>query len=98
MTELEKAARQAAEDVSKAYDLIAWGHTERAAEILKDARTALRQALADNALDKMAENERELGIQMQPTDDFQERLAKAIEAMPFGDTAASFAAFVRGFK
>lgn len=41
----EQAMRQAAEDVSKAYDLIAWGHTERAAEILKSTRTALRQAL-----------------------------------------------------
>lgn len=29
---------------------------------------------------------------------FQERLAQAIEKMPFGDTAASFAAFVREFK
>ena len=29
---------------------------------------------------------------------FQERLAQAIEQMPFGDTAASFAAFVREFK
>lgn len=30
--------------------------------------------------------------------DFKERLAQAIEKMPFGDTAASFAAFVREFK
>jgi hypothetical protein len=29
---------------------------------------------------------------------FQERLADAIEAMPFGDTADSFATFVRDFK
>lgn len=28
----------------------------------------------------------------------QERLAQSIEAMPFGDTAASFAAYVRAFK
>ena len=33
-----------------------------------------------------------------PNDDFQERLADAIEDMPFGDTAASFAQFVRDFK
>lgn len=33
---------------------------------LIDAEAALRQALRENALDKMAENERELGIQMQP--------------------------------
>ena len=30
--------------------------------------------------------------------EFQSRLANAIEAMPFGDTAASFAVFVREFK
>ena len=30
--------------------------------------------------------------------DFKERLAQAIEQMPFGDTAASFATFVREFK
>lgn len=30
--------------------------------------------------------------------DFKNRLAEAIEQMPFGDTAASFAKFVRDFK
>lgn len=30
--------------------------------------------------------------------DFKERLADAIEAMPFGDTAASFAVYIRNFK
>lgn len=30
--------------------------------------------------------------------DFQNRLADAIEAMPFGDTAESFAVYVRNFK
>ena len=29
---------------------------------------------------------------------FKERLAQAIEQMPFGDTATSFAVFVRNFK
>ena len=29
---------------------------------------------------------------------FRERLAQAIEQMPFGDTATSFAVFVRNFK
>ena len=33
-----------------------------------------------------------------PVEDFRARLAQAIEDMPFGDTAASFAAFVRNFK
>ena len=31
-------------------------------------------------------------------DDFKKRLAQAIEQMPFGDTATSFAVFVRNFK
>ncbi len=30
--------------------------------------------------------------------DFKERLAKSIEQMPFGDTAQSFANYVREFK
>ena len=30
--------------------------------------------------------------------DFQDRLADAIEEMPFGDSATSFAIFVRNFK
>jgi len=33
-----------------------------------------------------------------PVEDFRSRLAQAIEAMPFGDTSQSFAAFVRQFK
>lgn len=32
----------------------------------KEAITAIKQALANDALDRMADNERELGIQMQP--------------------------------
>ena len=70
MTEQLAAMKQAAEDVSKAYDLIAWGHTERAAEILKGARTTLRtaieQAERQQALDKKAENARELGLDYEP--------------------------------
>ena len=31
-------------------------------------------------------------------DDYKNRLAAAIEEMPFGDTASSFATFVRNFK
>ena len=30
--------------------------------------------------------------------DFKKRLAQSIEDMPFGDTAASFAVYVRNFK
>lgn len=31
-------------------------------------------------------------------EDLKQRLAKSIEAMPFGDTAASFAIYIRNFK
>lgn len=40
----------------------------------------------------------ELTHRVDPVEDFRARLAQAIEAMPFGDTAQSFAAFVRAFK
>lgn len=40
----------------------------------------------------------QLTHKVDPVEDFRERLAQAIEAMPFGDTAQSFAAFVRSFK
>jgi hypothetical protein len=40
----------------------------------------------------------ELTHKTDPVEDFRNRLADAIEAMPFGDTAQSFAAFVRQFK
>jgi hypothetical protein len=39
--------KQAAEDVSKAYDVLAFTHTERALELLAKTRTALRQAIAE---------------------------------------------------
>ena len=38
--------KQSAEDVSKVYDILAFGHTERALEILAKTRTSLRQAIA----------------------------------------------------
>jgi len=37
---------QWAEDVSKAYDILAFGHTERAAEILAKTRNSMRKVLA----------------------------------------------------
>ena len=40
----------------------------------------------------------ELTHRVDPVEDFRRRLVDAIEAMPFGDTAASFAAFVRAFR
>jgi len=39
--------KQAAEDVSKAYDVLAFTHTERALELLAKTRTSLRQAIAE---------------------------------------------------
>jgi len=39
--------KQAAENVSKAYDILAFAHTERALEILAKTRTSLRQAIAE---------------------------------------------------
>lgn len=40
----------------------------------------------------------QLTHKVDPVEDFRARLAQAIEAMPFGDTAQSFAVFVRNFK
>ena len=42
--------RQAAEDVSKAYDVLAFAHTERALELLAKTRTCLRQAIKEHAM------------------------------------------------
>ena len=39
--------KQAAEDVSKVYDVLAFAHTERALELLAKTRTSLRQAIAE---------------------------------------------------
>lgn len=47
----------------------------------------------ENALQQL-----KVALDYQSSDEFKERLAREIEKMPFGDTAASFAAFVRNFK
>jgi hypothetical protein len=52
-----EAMKQWAEDVSKAYDLTAWGHTQRAAEILKQTRDSIRTVIAQPA-----------PVQVSPTD------------------------------
>jgi hypothetical protein len=39
--------KQWVEDVSKAYDMTAWGHTQRAAEILKQTRNRICAAIAE---------------------------------------------------
>ncbi len=44
-----------------------------------------------------ARNER-LESEVSTIDDFKHRLARSIELMPFGDTAASFAVYIREFK
>jgi uncharacterized protein (DUF3084 family) len=44
-----------------------------------------------------ARNER-LEREASTIENFKHRLASAIDAMPFGDTAASFAVFIRNFK
>jgi len=44
-----------------------------------------------------ARNER-LEREASTIEDFKHRLAAAIDAMPFGDTAASFAVYIRDFK
>lgn len=44
-----------------------------------------------------ARNERLEG-EVSTIQDFKHRLAKAIDAMPFGDTASSFAVYIRDFK
>lgn len=41
------AMKQWAEDVSKVYDVLAFGHSERALELLSKTRTSLRQAIAE---------------------------------------------------
>ena len=44
---MNEVLKQWAEDVSKAYDVLAFAHTERALEILAKTRTSLRQAIAE---------------------------------------------------
>jgi hypothetical protein len=39
--------KQSAEDVSKAYDVLAFAHTERALELLAKTRTSLRQVIKE---------------------------------------------------
>ena len=76
---------------------------------LEELITDLKAAGASENTIKLAMNCYDLGkkeiLYMPPypmaqeaVDSFQKRLADEIDKMPFGDTAASFAAFVRGFK
>ena len=64
-----------------------------------------RMEAVSAALDKKAENARELGLDYEPAQRERDirnatldEIAKKIEAMPFGDTAASFAVWIREQK
>ena len=46
----------------EALEVLGWQPTEEAMDYRDNAITALREALAEQALDKMAENARELGL------------------------------------
>ena len=48
--------------------------------------------------DKLLDEYAKMANQAIFNNDFKERLAQEIEQMPFGDTATSFAVYVRNFK
>ena len=50
----------------EALEVLGWQPTEEAMDYRDNAITALREALAEQALDKMAENARELGLDYEP--------------------------------
>ena len=60
----------------------AWYHvgtfqpTEKAIDLYDEARTAIKEALANEALDKMAENARELGLDYEPAQEPVGKFAK----------------------
>jgi tetratricopeptide (TPR) repeat protein len=78
-----EALRSAAAELYKASS---YCNTYEVLGNTNDAITAIQQAL-------VRADEREIAIE-----DFKHRLAAAIDAMPFGDTAASFAVYIRDFK
>jgi len=59
---MKEAMKQWAEDVSKAYDILAFGNTERAAEILGKTRDAIRKALAEQHLQDLHDENVRLGL------------------------------------
>ena len=66
MTELEKAARMALEALEGFIPYLPLNDEEQCCRYDKSI-TALTAALADNALNKMAENARELGLDYEPS-------------------------------
>ena len=50
----QEVLKQWADDISKAYDILAWGHSERAAEILKNTKVSIYKALAQTEKEPVA--------------------------------------------
>ena len=71
----KEAMKQWADDVSKAYDILAFGNTERAAEILGKTRDAIRKALAEQHLQDLHDENVRLGLyeQGEPVAQWQKR-------------------------
>jgi len=59
---MKEAMKQWADDVSKAYDILAFGNTERAAEILGKTRDAIRKSLAEQHLQALHDENVRLGL------------------------------------
>jgi len=72
---MKEAMKQWADDVSKAYDILAFGNTERAAEILGKTRDAIRKALAEQHLQDLHDENVRLGLyeQGEPVAQWQKR-------------------------
>ena len=58
----QETVKQWGEEVSKAYDILAFGHTERALEILKNTRDAIRKTLQEQALQALHDENQKLGL------------------------------------
>jgi len=65
---MKEAMKQWADDVSKAYDILAFGNTERASEILGKTRDAIRKALAEQHLQALHDENVRLGLYEQRSD------------------------------
>ena len=72
---MKEAMKQWADDVSKAYDILAFGNTERASEILGKTRDAIRKALAEQHLQDLHDENVRLGLyeQGEPVAQWQKR-------------------------
>lgn len=59
---MKEALNLWAEDVSKAYDIWVFGHTERVAEILAKTRDAMRTHLQQKTLQALRDENERLGL------------------------------------